>query len=186
MIRSGSLMFLALAAIAACASAEARDWNVDAAKSAITFKGVYQKEPFEGRFKKFDATIAYDAADLAKCKFDVTVDVASVDTKSGERDQTLVTPDFFDAGKHPKAHFVTESFAKGSDGAIEAKGTLTIKDKSKPVVLKVTFAEAGAGATLDVDTSVNRVDFGLGVGGDWVDIGRDIPIHGHLVLTPKS
>ena len=43
-------------------SANARDWQVDAAKSSLTFKGVYQGGPFEGRFAKFDATIAFDDA----------------------------------------------------------------------------------------------------------------------------
>jgi polyisoprenoid-binding protein YceI len=160
----------------------ARDWQVDAAKSTLTFKGSYQGESFDGRFRKFDATIAYDAADLAKSKFDVSVDLSSVDTGSGERDQTLATSDFFDIAKTPKAHFVTESFAKAADGGVEAKGRLTIRDQTKPVTLTVRFVENGNNATLDVDTTLKRADFGLGNGSDWADIGADVPVHGHLVL----
>src|SRR5690349_15350579 len=85
------------------AAAFARDWNVDAAKSTLGFKGSYQKEAFAGSFKKFDATITYDAADLAKAKFDVTVDLASADTSSAERDDTLKGSDFFATAKFPKA-----------------------------------------------------------------------------------
>ena len=166
-------------------TAFAKDCQVDAAKSSLTFKGTYQGEGFDGKFKKFEATIAYDAANLGASKFDVTVDLASADTGSSERDETLATADFFDVGKFPKAHFVTESFAKAADGSIEAKGNLTIRSTTKPVTLKVRFAESGAGATLDVDTTLKRADFGLGNGSDWADIGADVPVHGHLVLTAK-
>ena len=165
-------------------AAFARDWQVDAAKSTLAFKGTYQNEGFDGRFKKFDATIAYDAADLSKSKFDVTIDLTSVDSGSGERDETLATADFFDTSKTPRAHFVTESFAKNGD-AVEAKGNLTIRNKTKPVTLTVKFAENGNAATLDVDTTLKRADFDLGNGGDWADIGAEVPVHGHLVLNPK-
>ena len=166
-------------------TAFARDWQVDAAQSTLTFKGTYQGESFDGRFKKFDVTIAYDAADLAKSKFDVNVDLASVDTASSERDETLVTSDFFDTSKSPRAHFVTESFAKDAAGNVEAKGNLTLHNQTKPVTLKVKFAENGNAATLDVDTTLKRADFDLGKGDDWADIGADVPVHGHLVLTGK-
>ncbi len=166
-------------------AAFARDWQVDTAKSTLTFKGTYEKEGFDGKFKKFEAAIAYDDADLSKSKFDVTVDLASVDTDSGERDQTLATSDFFDTAKTPKAHFVTESFGKGADGGVEAKGNLTIRNQTKPVTLKVKFVESGASATLDVDTTLKRADFDLGNGPDWSDIGADVPVHGHLTLIAK-
>ena len=169
----------------ACSPACARDWQTDAAKSSLTFKGTYQDGPFEGRFNKFDAAIAFDEADLSKAKFDVKVNVASVATESAERDDTLKTPEFFDSVRFPQAHFVTESFARGADGGLEAKGTLTIRDTTRPVLLKVKFVANGATATLDVDTTLNRLDFGLGAGGDWADIGKDVPVHGHLVLTAK-
>jgi polyisoprenoid-binding protein YceI len=166
-------------------AALARDWQVDTAKSTLAFKGTYQGESFDGKFKKFQATISYDAADPSKSKFDVTVELASVDTDSGERDQTLATSDFFDTAKTPTAHFVSDSFAKAADGSVEAKGNLTIRNQTKPVTLKVKFAENGNAATLDVDTTLKRADFGLGVGSDWADIGADVPVHGHLVLTAK-
>ncbi|GAA0707625.1 YceI family protein [Dokdonella soli] len=175
---------LILASLLLPAAAFARDWHVDAAKSSLTFKGSYQGESFDGMFKKFDATIVYDAADLAKAKFDVNVDTASSDTASSERDDALKGSDFFATGKFPKAHFVTESFTKAADGS-EAKGTLTIRDQTKPVTLKVKFAENGNTATLDVDTTLKRADFGLGNGSDWSDIGADVSVHGHLVLSAK-
>lgn len=166
-------------------ASQARDWQVDAAQSSLSFKGSYQKEGFDGKFKKFDAAISYDDADPTKAKFDVKVDVASVDTASSERDDSLKGDEFFDPKKFPQAHFVTTSFAKGADGAVVAQGTLTIRDQTRPVTLKAKFAATGDKATLDVDTTLKRLDFGLGVGKDWVDVGADVPVHGHLVMTGK-
>jgi len=164
---------------------QARDWAVDPVQSTLGFKGTYSGEGFEGKFKKFDAAISYDEADLSKARFDVKVDVASVDTASSERDDSLKGEDFFDPKKFPQAHFVAESFAKAADGGVEAKGRLTIRDKTQPVTLKVKFAASGDKATLDVDTVLKRADFGLGAGKDWNDIGADVPVHGHLALTGK-
>lgn len=169
----------------AATNAAARDWQVDPAQSTLTFKGTYQGDGFDGKFKKFVAAISYDEADLSKAKFDVMVDAASVDTASDERDDSLKGDDFFDSKKFPQAHFVTTSFAKGADGSVVAQGTLTIRNQSKPVTLKVQFAAHGDKATLDVDTTLKRQDFGLGVSADWADIGADVPVHGHLALTSK-
>jgi polyisoprenoid-binding protein YceI len=178
-----ALLVLPLAMVAS--SAFAGDWQVDAAKSALTFKCSYQGEAFDGKFKKFTAAVAYDEADPAGAKFEVSVDLASVDTQSSDRDEALATSDFFDSAKTPQAHFVTQSFAKSADGSVEAKGTLTIRNQSKPVTLKVHFVATGNTATLDVDTTLKRLDFGLGTSSDWNDIGKDVPVHGHLLLTAK-
>ena len=167
------------------AIASARDWNVDMAKSGLGFDGTYQGGAFAGKFGKWTAAIGYDETDLAHAKFDVTVQLASVDTGSGERDQTLATPDFFDTAKFPQAHFVTANFNRGADGGVVASGTLTIRDQSKPVTLKVKFAVSNGLTTMDVATTLNRMDFGLGTSSDWADISQQINVHGHLVLTPK-
>lgn len=174
-----------LCALLLPAAAFARDWQVDAANSSLAFKGSYQGEGFDGKFKSFTAAIAFDANDLAASKFDVDIDLASADTGSGERDDTLKGGDFFSTAKFPKAHFVTESFEKITDGNVVAHGKLTIRDKTAPVALKVKFAQDGDKATLDVDTTLKRADYGLGDGSDWSDVGAEVPVHGHLSLVGK-
>lgn len=167
-------------------AAHAREWKVDAAHSTLTFTGTYQDEPFEGRFKRFDAKVNYDPGDLAHAKFDVTVDIASVDTANAERDQALPDKAFFDTAQFPRAHFVTTRFRKGTNGQVFADGTLNLRGISKPVTLAVKFAQAGSGATLEVDTTLKRLDFGIG-SGDWADtsmIGNGVTVRGHLALQP--
>jgi polyisoprenoid-binding protein YceI len=167
-------------------AASARAWKVDAARSTLAFTGTYQGEKFEGRFKRFDAKINYDPADPAQAKFDVTVDIASVDTANTERDQALPGKAFFDTAQFPKAHFVTTRFRKGANREVLADGMLSLRGVSKPVTLAVKFAPQGNGAILEVSTTLKRLDFGIG-SGDWADtsmIGNEVTVHGHLLLTP--
>lgn len=169
------------------AASVAKDWNVDAAKSSLGFAGTYQGEKFSGKFGKFDAAITYDAANLAASKFDVTIDVTSARTGNNDYDDQLKSADFFDFAKFPKAHFATTAFRQ--DGAkVLADGTLTLRDKSKPVTLEVKFAESGGSGTLDVSTTLKRLDFDVG-SGEWKDtsvIANDVPVTAHLVLSPKN
>lgn len=171
-----------LSALAAVSSAHA--WSLDAARSTLGFTASYQGEAFQGRFKRFEAkTLDYDPAHLDAAKFDVTIDIASIDTANTERDQALPGDAFFDTAKFPQAHFVSTRFRKGANGQVLADGTLTLRGVGKPVTLTVAFDPVHA--TLDVAATLHRLDFGIG-SGDWADtsmIGNDVGVRAHLVLT---
>jgi polyisoprenoid-binding protein YceI len=182
-----SRLLLALTLLGVAAGANAKDWTVDPAASTLGFSGTYQGEKFTGKFGKFEAAISFDPADLAGSKFDVSVDVTSFKTGNNDYDEQVKAPEFFDIKKFPKARFVTTAFREGDNGLV-ADGTLTIRDKAKPVQLKVTFKPTAAGATLDVETTLKRLDFDVGTG-DWSDtstIGNDVPVTAHLELKPKA
>ncbi|RAP58471.1 YceI family protein [Oleiagrimonas sp. MCCC 1A03011] len=167
-------------------AAHAANWKVDTAKSTLGFSGSYQGDAFHGVFKQFDAAIRYDPQHLDAAKFDVTVKLASVDTQSAERDQTLTGSDFFDTGDYATAHFVTTAFHRAADGNVTADGTLDLHGVKRPVTLKVIFKTNGGDATLDVDTTLNRLDFKLGASADWDAISKKIPVHAHLLLHTGS
>ena len=175
----------AIAVLAALAvPAMAKSWQVEPAHSTLTFTNSYQGVEYTGQFRRFNAVIDYDPNDLAHAKFDVTVDVASLDTQNSERDHAALAADFFDTAKFPKAHFVTTAFRKSADGKVVADGVLTLRGVSKPVVLTVSFKPSGINATLDVTAQVKRLDFGIGTG-QWADpsmIGDGVAVHGHLQL----
>jgi polyisoprenoid-binding protein YceI len=173
---------IALLLLALPLTAGAQDWKVDPAHSTLGFTGSFQGETFHGTFKTFDAKIRFDPAHLEQARFDVTVQLASVDTKSPERNQTLTGPDFFDTASDSTAHFTTKSFDKTA-GGIVAHGMLDLNGMKQPVTLKVDFKRNGDHATLDVDTTLNRLNFKLGTGSDWSAISKQIPVHGHLEMT---
>lgn len=177
---------LALALLAAVSMPSfAADYRVESG-SKLGFTGNFQGAPFDGEFKKFDAAISYDPANLAASKFDVSVDIASVVTGDADRDGALPDDDFFSVAKFPTARFVTTGF-KQSGSDVIADGTLTLKGVSKPVSLKVAFTPAGSGATMTVSTVLKRLDFNIGQGeyGDTSTIGADVEVKADLKLAAK-
>lgn len=163
----------------------ARAWQVDAAHSTLAFTNTYQTVTYTGSFRRFTAAIDYDPADLAHAKFDVTVDITSLDTQNSERDHAALGADFFDTAKFPKAHFVTTAFRTLANGTVLADGTLTLRGITRPVVLTVRFTPHGDTAALDVTAQLKRLDFNIGTG-QWADpslIGDGVVVHGHLVLA---
>ena len=95
-----------------------------------------------------------------------TLDPATVDTGSEQRDGHLKSADFFETDVHPTWEFRSTAVrADGDDYAID--GELTIRGTTRPVTLRTEF-EGGAtdpfgvarlGATASVE--ISRKDFGL-------------------------
>lgn len=164
-------------------SVHATEWTVDMPASELGFSSAFDGQGFDGVFKDFKADIRFDPQDLANASFDVTVNLASVDTGSDERDETLHGPDFFKVDDFPQARFTTTGFTQSADGSVTAAGTLTIRDHAQPINLAVTFTPGGDQATLKVRTTLERIEFGLGTGKDWAAIDSDVAVHGRLHLT---
>ncbi|HET9819226.1 MAG TPA: YceI family protein [Rhodanobacteraceae bacterium] len=182
------LGLITIALLVLPAPALAQTWQVDAAHSKLTFTNSYQDVRYTGQFSRFTAAIDYDPADLAHAKFDVTVDITSLDTQNAERDQAALGAAFFETTKFPRAHFVTTGFRKTPNGEVLADGTLTLRGITKPVTLVVKFVPHGDTATLDVTAQLKRLDFGVGTG-EWSDtsmIGNGVTVHGHLLLRSAS
>jgi polyisoprenoid-binding protein YceI len=122
----------------------------------------------KGSFGKFTGSLFLDEKDPGKSTLQVDVETATVDTKNGDRDKHLRSPDFFDSAKFPKMTFKSTKVERSGDG-YSVTGDLTIKDVTKSIVLKVDsiapeakdpFMGAlhrGAHAT----AKINRKDFGL-------------------------
>jgi polyisoprenoid-binding protein YceI len=128
---------------------------------------------------------------LPKSKFDVAIEVASVDTRDKERDKQLLAPELFDATKQPLAKYVATTFvAKGS--TFEAQGKLTLRGVTRDVPVSFTFVtatEAGKTvATLKGTADIKRLQFGVGQG-EWKStewISDDVQIAFNLRLLPRA
>jgi polyisoprenoid-binding protein YceI len=182
-IKPLALLFLAMTIPAAGFAA---DYTVQPASSTLGFGGSFQGAAFSGKFNQWTAAISYDPANLATSKFDVEVDLSSAKTGDSDRDGALPGSDFFNVAKFPKAHFVTTAFHQ-SGAQVIADGNLSLHGVTKPVSLLVTFKPQGSGATLDVSSTLKRLEFGVG-SGDYADtsvIGGDVKVTAHLQLAPK-
>ncbi|MEM9690022.1 MAG: YceI family protein [Pseudomonadota bacterium] len=124
-------------------------------------------EPQVG-FNAFEAAIDLDADDPTQSGVEVTVDVASVDSRVDVFDDHLRGEDWFDAEAHPEITFSATSITV-SEGGYAISGDVTIKGITKPVTLSASIASLenhpiqrvpaiGVSAT----GTVNRSDFDLG------------------------
>ena len=158
-----SMIALAAALLAPVAALAAPpSWTMDKAASALRFSSSLGGEAFAGSFKRWDADIRFDPADLAHSSVTVTVDVASAATGNTDRDQALPTADFFAAAKFPRAVYRATSFKTTAPGRYVAIGTLTLRGLSKPLSLPFTLAIAGPTARMTAQTAINRLAFGVG------------------------
>jgi polyisoprenoid-binding protein YceI len=172
---------LALAAGIAFAS---NKWSMQPTRSTLTFVGTQAGAKFEGSFRKFTADISFDPRNLAGARFDVAVDLNSIDTQDKERDDTVKGPELFDTARYPQARYVADQFTSRGGAKFAANGKLTLRGVTKDVPLQFTFEPGADGAWLKGSTTIKRLDFGIGQG-DWADtdaVGNEVEVRFALQL----
>jgi polyisoprenoid-binding protein YceI len=159
---------------------------VQAAGSSLTFTFTQLGAATQGRFERFSTELRYDPKNLGASSLRVTVQIGSIDTQDAERDGVLVTPELFDARKHPVATFVATSLVRGPEG-LQAPGKLTIRGITRDLRLPLSITPAGDGLELSGSTSFKRLDFGIGQG-DWQStesVGDEVKVQ-YKVLLARS
>jgi polyisoprenoid-binding protein YceI/cytochrome b561 len=144
-------------------------WQVEPG-GRLSFRADYSGSPVDGNFKRWDAAIKFSPDDLAGSSIRVTVDLASVDTADGERDEMLRSDSFFDIAAHPRAVFASRSIRSRGGDRYEARGTLTMHGASAPLTLPFTVTIDGDRAAASGSAWLNRTQFGVG-SGQWADTG---------------
>lgn len=109
-----------------------------------------------GEFKGLQGTINFDPANPGAAKFDVTIDVATINTGNGMKNTHAKSEKWLDAAKYPVIRFTSKSVSKTA-GGFEAKGTLDMHGVQKEVVLPFTFSDNVFKGNLDV----NRMDYNV-------------------------
>jgi len=117
------------------AEALLKPWNIDAKNSYINFSIIQDKSPITGTFKSFTGEINADPDRLNDSHIKIIVDMNSVSTSFKEVAINLKTPDWFDVKIFPNAIFTSTKLTKTGAKSYQAKGTLTVRDKTIPVVL---------------------------------------------------
>ena len=183
---TASLAALTLSAAASAAGAAA-GYSADPQQSRLEFVGVQAGADFKGTFHKFSADVEFAPDALSSSRFDVQIDLKSVDSMDKDRDTTIRGSDIFDVAHYPTAHYVTRSFTKTAAG-YTAIGALTLRGVTKDVPIEFQFTQAAAGAKLEGSAKLKRLDFGAGQG-DWKStewVADAVKISFSLVLKPKT
>jgi len=172
-------------AAATAVAATATHYTQAAAGNSLAFGFMQADALNEGSFRQFSTELAYDDRNLAASTLKVTVQVASLDTRDQDRDDTLKSADLLDAGKYPTAQYVASSLAKRADGKIEAVGKLTLRGVTRELRLPLTLKPTAAGLELSGETTIRRLDYEVGQG-DWKStewVGNDIKLKYQVALT---
>ncbi len=183
-----SLFALAIFAVASIAmmKMEATPWTVDKSHSSVNFEVRHFFAKVPGAFEDYTANVNFSPENLEESSIDVTIQVASINTKNERRDGHLMSPDFFNAEEFPTISFTSNSIEAKGDNNFVAYGTLTIKDVSKDFELPFTllgvtenpFRENGLVAGISSEFQLLRNDFGVGTG-DWVSdavVGDEVDV----------
>ena len=122
------------------ASAAARAWELDTDHSNVYFSIEHIYAKVQGRFAAIAATVHFDPANLKESRFDFEIKVDSIDTGIKQRDDHLRSADFFASSDHPLITFTSKAVTAAGEGVYQVAGTLTVKGKSRDLVLPLTLA----------------------------------------------
>ena len=142
-------------------------WTIDPSHSTIEFVAKHMMiTTVKGRFAEFEGTVVADETNLAASTVEVTMQSASLDTRSEQRDAHLRSPDFLDVEQYPEVTFRSTRI-EGTKDEFQLTGDLTIRGVTRPVTLDVTFEGegkdpwGGTRASFSARGKFDRRDYGL-------------------------
>ena len=164
-------LVLALLAVtlAAPAVASADTWKIDPVHTTVEFNVHHMTiSSVRGQFDKVTGTITAKDKDPSSVAIEATIDTASIDTRSSDRDADLKSANFLDVAKYPTMTFKSKKIEAAGPGKWKVIGDLTLHGVTREVTLDVEGphgpvkdpwgnTRAGAFAT----TTVSRKAFGL-------------------------
>jgi polyisoprenoid-binding protein YceI len=143
-------------------------WQIDASHSTAEFAVKHLMiTTVKGHFADVTGTVTVDDANPQAAQVDVTINVASVETRDQKRDAHLRSPDFFDVERFPTMRFRSTRVEGSVAGEFKLVGDLTIRDVTREVTLNVESAGSvvdpwgGERTGYAAATKISRKDFGL-------------------------
>ena len=163
-------------------------WSIDSDHAVARFSiRHFMIANVEGLFTKMTGVIQFDPPDLTQLSVEAEIEVRSLTTGHRERDEHLLSPDYFGAEKYPKIFFKSIRIEAIDESRGKVTGDLTIRGIGKPITLDFDFfgpvKSPFSGITcvgFSATGQVNREDYGMissipMEGG--VVVGRDVQIH---------
>lgn len=180
-----SLLPLGTLALVALTTPAYAEQKLIAAQSEIGFVSKQMGVPVEGRFKKFDAQIAFDPKKPETSKITFTIDTGSATLGIPETDAELPKAPWFNVPKFPQATFQSSAVKSLGVGRLEVTGKLSIKGNVRDVVVPVTLTQSGTSTTATGAFAIKRLVFKIGEG-DWADtsmVADDVQVKFKLALS---
>ena len=159
--------------------------KLDPAKSEMAFVSKQMGVPVEGKFRKFDAQIAFDPKKPDAGKVSFTIDTGSATFGAPETDAEVVKPTWLGVAKFPQATFQSSAIKALGGGKFEVAGKLTIKGSTQNVTVPVALAQAGGTTTATGAFALKRLEFKIGEN-EWADtsmVANDVQVKFKLLLS---
>ena len=179
------VLFALLAAASVRSSAET--YLVRPVYTNVTFKVTkWMVLPEQGQFRQFDGSVTYDPAHPEQSRIEMSVQVASIDTKDETRDGVLRSEDFFDVAHFPVLTFRSTSVRTSGPDSLLVTGDFTLHGVTKRITVPVTIRgvrelpNIGQLAGFETSFMINRRDYGV-LGTKWGAVpgalSDDVEIH---------
>jgi polyisoprenoid-binding protein YceI len=145
----------------------AQTYAIDKAHSELTFQVRHLLTKVRGRFSEFSGTVRLDEQHPETSSVSLTIDAASVDTNTADRDQHLRSGDFFAVDTYPTITFQSSRIVRKGPDTYDVAGTLTIRGVAKDITLPVSYLGTardpwgGTRAGFESAITINRKEFGL-------------------------
>jgi polyisoprenoid-binding protein YceI len=162
-------------------------WQADTVHSGVSFEVPYAVATFTGEVPDFEAI-------LENGTLTGVAQIASLTVKDENLQAHLLSPEFFDAERHPEVRIVSNEVRREGD-TVEIDGDLTIKGITKPVTLTGTITGPAVdhfGANrigLALETTIDRTKFDI----NWnmplpngePALSNDVTLKANLTLVEK-
>ncbi len=160
-------------------------WIIDPDHSAARFSvRHFMIANVVGLFSKISGVIRFDPPDVAHLSVEAEIEVRSLTTGHPERDEHLLSPDYFDVGKYPKILFKSSKAKPTSRNRSKVSGDLIIRGITHPVTLEAEFfgpVKSPFSGKVCIGfagtTKINREDYGM----TW-----NAPMEGGGVVTSRE
>jgi polyisoprenoid-binding protein YceI len=144
------------------------EWRIDRSHSQANFSVRHNVvSTVRGQLGAISGKIEYDGKDVKSITADVTIDVTAINTGNSGRDNDLRSDNFFNTAQYPNMTFKSKRIEPVSQGKFRMIGDLTIRDKTKEVVLEVEGpspvmkSQRGVLTGATATTTLTRQDFGI-------------------------
>jgi polyisoprenoid-binding protein YceI len=154
------LSLLSFRFISQTATPQNQEWVVSS--SSVKFKIKNAGFTIDGTFSGLTAKIYFDSSKGFGNSIDATIQSKSINTGNGTRDGHLKKTDYFDVDKFPTINMKATLIPKEKDGSFKGYFKLTIKGKTKDLLVPFTYTEKEGKATLKGAFLINRLDYGVG------------------------
>ncbi|HEY7950617.1 MAG TPA: YceI family protein [Solirubrobacterales bacterium] len=152
-------------------------YSVDPVHSSIAFSVVHNGvATFRSGFDSYEARLSGGAAP----RLEGAVDVGSIRVEEEQLKGHLLSPEFFDAERHPRLRFESSALEVEDDGSVRLRGELEIRGNRHEVEANGRFGQIGADLAgnarigLSLAATVDRRSFGL----DW---NAELPSGGEVL-----